>query len=74
MVLLANHIMLCCAPLEVDEEKKKALEAMIVGGPSRASQGRFEISRTEGEVIRPLRLFCKRKRKSSQVRYWSSWI
>ena len=27
MVLMANHIMLCCAPLEVDEEKKKALEA-----------------------------------------------
>ena len=33
IVLMANHITLCAEPLVVDEEKKAALEAMILGRP-----------------------------------------
>ncbi len=52
MVLMANHIMLCCAPLEVDEEKKKALEAMIVGRPFEGEPRPLRnIENVEGEVI-----------------------
>ena len=52
MVLMANHITLCCAPLEVDEEKKKALDAMIVGRPFEGEPRPLRnIENVEGDVI-----------------------
>lgn len=33
LVLMANHITLCAEPLQVNEEKKKELEGMILGRP-----------------------------------------